>query len=86
VQAIEAEHGGLPALDISQLQGPDPKLPLIRKWLQSNGISSEATKAALDKIKEALFVDLKPSQIEDKYFDLLAELAKRQKAASKAKG
>lgn len=51
------------------------KLDVIKRWLAGGGIQGDLQKTILNKIKEDVFNNLKSSQIEDCYFDLLEKLA-----------
>ena len=53
------------------------------RWLTQGGISAEDHKAILEVLQERIFKSLKPSHIHDKYYELLAELSKRIKEATK---
>jgi hypothetical protein len=79
VKAVETEYGGLPAFDVAQLAGKEPKLAVIQKWLREGGLSPEKMKAATEMIKDGVFAGLKPSHIGDEYFGLLTALATRLK-------
>ena len=60
---------------LNQLASNEPKLDVIRRWLQQAGLTGDMQKKLIDNLKETLFDNLKPSQIEEKYFDLLSTLA-----------
>ena len=75
LESIRSEHPGLDELELSQLRGTEPKVVVIRRWLQRGGLESDDVRSALESLKERLFNALKPSHIEDKYFKALEELA-----------
>jgi len=77
VKGVGAEFGNLPAFDIARLSGPEPKLIAIQKWLREEGLPQDKMKEVVDKIKQDVFDHLKPGQVAEEYFDLLAALADR---------
>ncbi|MDA8175269.1 MAG: hypothetical protein M0018_11915, partial [Nitrospiraceae bacterium] len=66
-------------LEISTLSGPEPKIKILRDWLKNGGLSEEEIKDRLEFIKENVFNNLKSTNIEDKYFNMLRELAREIK-------
>jgi len=66
-------------LPLAALQGDQPKLATVKGWLQRGGVSGQELKLLVDMIKEQLFSNLKPSQVEPKYYEFLSELAKKLK-------
>lgn len=77
---LASEHAGLGELPIDALAGNDPKMNVLRGWLHRGGLTGDDFKRSLDAVKEQLFAELKPSQIEDKYYDFLSKLHAKLKA------
>ncbi len=75
LEAIRSENPSLPDFPVEQLGGQEPRLVVIRRWLQENGMAVDRSKAVLDGLKERLFESLKPAQIEDRYYEFLAAVA-----------
>jgi hypothetical protein len=73
---IQVRHPDLPNLDDSKLGQSNAKLREIDRWLGGGGVSREQRKAEITKLKEKLFDNLKPSDVEPRYFEFLSELAK----------
>ncbi len=48
---------------------------VLKEWLKDPAISTERKKELLDSIKEKVFAELKPNQIESNYYNLLEKLA-----------
>lgn len=65
----------LPDLDVDELKDSRGKLASIHAWLSSAGMNPEQTKRATDKIKEYLTENLKPSQVEEAYLEMLERLS-----------
>jgi hypothetical protein len=74
---IESEHPGLRKLASSDLDSGDGKLSVIRRWLGEGGLAPDSIFEVLEQLKEKLFDDLKPSQIEEEYFSMLRALGKK---------
>ena len=60
---------GDPTLDASG------RMATVKKWLTSQGINQEQTKEFLDKLKCALFDDIKVADIDVSYYDFLKDFA-----------
>ena len=52
-----------------------PRLNTIRRWLARGGISADGQRSILESLKEMLLENLKPSHVEEDYYDLLVALA-----------
>ena len=79
LKLIKSEIASLADLEISTLSGPEPKIKILRDWLKNGGLSEEEIKDRLEFIKENVFNNLKSTNIEDKYFNMLRELAREIK-------
>jgi energy-coupling factor transporter ATP-binding protein EcfA2 len=77
LDAIRANIPTLPELPVSDLAGSEPKLLVVRRWLEAQGIGSNDAKRLIESLKERVFTNLKPSHIEDKYFLFLSGLKTR---------
>jgi hypothetical protein len=77
IKRLRSENPSLPDLPISNLGIDGGRLDVLRKWLEQNGIDKDKIKPMLNNIKTELFDNLKPSQIEPDYYDLLNELEKK---------
>ena len=53
------------------------KLYVISQWFVENGVTQERQKVLFNELKEHIFTNLAPSQIEDKYYQMLMELKRR---------
>ena len=74
LKKITSEYPLLDALIFDALTTAAPKLSTIKAWLVRGKIGGDEIKRLLESIKETLFSDLKPSQIEDEYYDLLVKI------------
>jgi hypothetical protein len=74
---IVSENPNLGELPIKDLEGKKAKIEVLTSWLQKSGIVGDNQKQLLDRIKSQIFENLKPSQIEAKYFDALQVLAQK---------
>jgi hypothetical protein len=77
MRRIEYERGGLPEIPMVELEADRGRVEAIQRWLQRGGVDKNSIKTLMNEIKESVFTDLKPTQIEDSYYALLTELAKR---------
>lgn len=77
IDQLRSENPALPEFDVSALAHESGKLHVMRKWLQSAGLTPEQQKESLETLKERLFQALKPSHLEDRYYDFLIALEKR---------
>jgi len=75
ILAVRSENPVLPELGPDELANGGHKLQVIRKWLQHGALHPDEQKGLLQTLKERLFDDLKPSQIDERYYKLLAALA-----------
>jgi len=74
---ISAEHPTLGELATEALSAAEPKLNTIKTWLVRGGIGTDEIKRILESVKEQLFSELKPSHIEEKYYDLLVQVSSK---------
>lgn len=77
IESLRSENPALPELPLDALTGANGKLYVIRKWLQSGGLSPDQQKSTLESLKERLYEALKPIHIEERYYEFLEALAKR---------
>jgi hypothetical protein len=77
LEAISSDHPSLAALSPESLDASEPKLEVIRRWLREGGITGNGAKDIIEGLKEQLFSALKPSQIDEKYYDFLEALASK---------
>lgn len=74
---LTSENSNLGKLVIEDLKGEKPKIEVLSSWLQKSGIVGESQKQFLNRIKSYVFENLKPSQIELKYFDIIQVLSQK---------
>jgi hypothetical protein len=74
LKEIESETPGLPPPPFERLTGEEPKLEIVRVWLEKGGIKGDGLKETMERVKRKLFEDLRPLHIEDCYFDVLQAL------------
>jgi energy-coupling factor transporter ATP-binding protein EcfA2 len=74
IDDIRKEHTTLPDLPDESLSHPKGKLYAFTNWLSSGGITKPETTNILASIKDRVFEQLKPSQIEDRYYVMLGKL------------
>ena len=77
LEAILSQNPTLDALSLNELDGHEPKLEVVRKWLKAGGLTADNAKSIIDSLKEQLFSALKANQIEEKYYEFLIALASR---------
>jgi AAA ATPase domain len=82
--AFEAILGGIasenPGLQVPIDWAPIPgvgKVAKFRHWFKAGGMTQEVAKVALERIKEAVFKNLKPAQICDEYTKVVAGIGKK---------
>jgi hypothetical protein len=73
---LSTEYPALGPLPYEELARGDPKLGVIRSWLTRGGITSDAVKPMIERVKERLFTNLKPSHIDERYHLVLEAIAK----------
>jgi hypothetical protein len=76
VKEVKGRHSNLADLDESQMSMPQGKLYALNEWLRAGGVDKETRESELKTIKNQLFEKLKVSDVDDSYFQFLAELAK----------
>jgi energy-coupling factor transporter ATP-binding protein EcfA2 len=79
LSAFQKTHAALSHFDITQLENAPSRLDVVQRWLKRGGFDGEPLRQSLDKIKGELCERLKPSHIEDKYFDLCEALLAKLK-------
>jgi len=79
---IRSEQPNSATLSPWQFGKGSGKLSTIMRWLTEAGLESDGIKAVLDRIREGVFANLKPEDIEESYFALLAGLAARLPTAN----
>lgn len=77
LQRISTEYPGLDVLPSDDLKHPSGKLAVIRRWLHTATLPSDTVNEIIEDLKQVVFDHIKPSDIEEKYFRLLAELRTR---------
>jgi hypothetical protein len=79
LRRLTSEHPSLSELSPDALRTAEPKINTIKTWLHRGGIGVDDVKPILETLKEQLFLELKPSHIEDKYYDLLVQISSKLK-------
>jgi energy-coupling factor transporter ATP-binding protein EcfA2 len=74
---IEREFPALAGFDITSLANGRPKVGILRQWMANGGLNGDQIRAALDRIKGAVFNNLRPGMVEDSYLDLCEQLLNR---------
>jgi len=77
IEALAAEDSRLSPLSHASLNDARGKLAALSDWLEQAGLSPHEVKAAIARVKDIVFSDLKPSNVEPRYYDILAALASR---------
>jgi len=72
---IKAANPALPNFSDADLSGPDGRLRAIDRWLAQAIGSKDDRDKIIDKIKEDVFTDMKATDIEDAYLNLVRALA-----------
>jgi len=72
--AIEdaAEKHGIPPVPVADLNDASGRVAVLRRWLVAGGVTQDGVNDALEGIKEAVFDNLKSSEIKSEYYDYLA--------------
>jgi hypothetical protein len=79
MERVKSEHPNLSDVPLTELKVEHGRVDVIRRWLQQGGLDKAAVASELNEIKESVFNNLRPNQIEDSYYELLSELAARVK-------
>ncbi len=66
----------LPALTEDQLNNSGGKIHALESWLSRANVPQQEKKVILNQIKEAVFTNLKVTQIEEVYFEYLEKITK----------
>jgi energy-coupling factor transporter ATP-binding protein EcfA2 len=74
IKEIREKYTALPDLSDSALSHPKGKIYAINSWLQSKNMDKEASDSILNTMKERIFDNLKPSQIEPRYYQMLGKI------------
>lgn len=74
IKRLRAEDASLPEFKFEDLQVKSGRLAIIQKWLEGAGMENRKVKTILNSVKEEIFTNLKPSQIEPSYYALLEQL------------
>jgi len=77
LKSIASENESLSEFPLENFGNGGTKLQAIRRWLKQGGIRDENCKKILDSLKERLFDSLKPSQIEERYYEIIGTIAKK---------
>lgn len=75
IKALRSKYPDLSDLPDTQLQKSNGRIKIIENWMTEGKISNEEKKNALNGIKEEVFKNLKTSDIEMEYFELLTKFA-----------
>ena len=75
IKEVHGRYSALGEFDESKMAAPQGKLYALSQWLQSGTLDKETRATELRNIKDQVFNKLKPSDIEDSYFQFLSKLA-----------
>lgn len=75
LKIIRSENPSLSEFDLSDLKIEGGRLKVIEKWLGKGGIGKDDSKPILNRIKEDIFINLAPKNIESSYYILLEALS-----------
>lgn len=67
---------GIAPMSVADFEGKHARLKAIQAWLHAAGVGVDEVKSMLAAMKVRIFSDLKPAQIEPKYYEHLEGLAK----------
>ena len=76
IKSIQQKHTQLPDMAADDLD-KHPKMASLAAWLGKGQVPTDEVKHLLNDIKRHVFESLKPSQIENKYFDFIDLLEKK---------
>jgi len=71
---IKRENPSLSDLTEADFQDSRGVMYILKKWVKIPSFDKDKQKEITDSIKETVFSELKPSQIEDNYYNLLEKL------------
>jgi predicted ATP-dependent endonuclease of OLD family len=71
---IKRENPSLPKLTEADFQDSQGVMHILKKWVEIPSFDDAKQKEIIKSIKETVFSELKPSQIEDNYYKLLERL------------
>jgi hypothetical protein len=70
IEETKTKHN-IPTFPLSDLNRPGGKLSNLKRWLMENGVADEEVNKSMREIKEAVFENLKNSEIKSEYYDYL---------------
>jgi predicted nuclease with TOPRIM domain len=71
---IKRENPALSELTEADFQDSRGVMYILKKWVEIPSFDKDKQKQITDSIKETVFSELKPSQIEDNYYNLLEKI------------
>lgn len=77
INNIISEYSSLSKVKDADLLHSRGKIYALKSWMNRAKLKEEEKKDCLEKIKEMVFSNLKPSNIEEKYYKFLKQLAKQ---------
>jgi hypothetical protein len=80
LEEIRTRHAGLIEFAIDEIGKRSATIELISRWLSAGNLSKDEIRSELEFVKEEVFSRLKPSQVQDRYFDFCEKLAETMKA------
>ena len=79
LKSITQKNPTLNKFDIHSLSCGIKKLDVIKSWLCAGSIPENIRKEIIEEIKESVFNSIEPTQIDQKYFELLSNIQKKLK-------